>query len=281
LEKGIPLHLSQNVSVSEKEGTMHLFVFIKRLKKIFAQKPHVPRPFRENRLVSAILNRRSVRRFLEHDIKDEEMALILEAGRLAPSTVNMQTWSFGVYTDRTWKETFGRSIPFGAKRAVLILGDITRMKRATDIFPDVPLVSYTVSVVNASLAAMNMSIMGEALGISSIMLSDTGKTGFFSAAYLKEALRLPAGVYPLMTVVFGYPGKRDLPMPPKFAMEDITFQGTYEETRDAKIREWFSLMEAGYKASHFFSSFKAKLKYYRDNIDRAEGELQEIVLGKE
>ncbi len=68
-------------------------------------------------------------------------------------------------------------------------------------------------------------------------------------------------------------------MPPKFAMEDITFQGTYEETRDAKIREWFSLMEAGYKASHFFSSFKAKLKYYRDNIDRAEGELQEIVLG--
>lgn len=260
---------------------MRLFSFIKKVRKILAQKPLVPHLYRENRLVSAILNRRSVRRFVDKNISDEEMALILEAGRLSPSTVNMQTWSFGVFTESAWEDTFGRAIPFGAKRAVIVLGDITRIKKAADIFPDVPLVEYTVCVINASLAAMNMVVMATALGIGSVMLSDTGKTGFFSAAYLKEILKLPAGVYPLMTVVFGYAMHKKPPIPPKLNIEDITFSGAYQHTGDAQISEWFSLMEVGYKASHFFSSFKAKLQYYRKNLDRAEDELREIVFGKE
>ena len=260
---------------------MSFFSFIKSLLKILVQKPNVAEPFRENRLVRTILNRRSVRRFLENDVQDEEMDLILEAGRLAPSTVNMQTWSFGVYTENTWREMFGRSIPFGGKRAVVVLGDITRMKRVTQIFPDTPLVAYTVSVINASLAAMNMAIMAAALGIGSVMLSDTGKTGFFSASYLKEALNLPTGVYPMMTVVFGYAKRRELPMPPKFNLEDISFSGKYRKTRGIRIREWLSHMEAGYKATHFFASFDAKLRYYRNNLERAEAELREMVFSKE
>ena len=259
---------------------MGLFSFIGKLRKIYSQRPYIPAPFGKNLLVSTIVNRRSVRKFLEHDIEDEEMALILEAGRLAPSTVNMQTWSFGVFTETTWKETFDRSIPFGAKRAVTVFGDITRIKRATNIFSDMPLVEYTVSIINASLAAMNMTIMASALGIGSVMLSDTGKTGFFSAAYLKETLELPLGVYPIMTLVFGYPRRRDIPTPPKFGVEDITFSGTYKQTEEAKIREWFSLMEAGYKASNIFSSFKAKLNYYKENLNRAERELRDIVLNR-
>jgi nitroreductase len=257
---------------------MGLISFIRKLRHIRAQRPTIPVGFSENRLISTLLNRRSVRKFLDLDIKDDEIALILEAARLAPSTVNMQTWSFGVFDTQTWRETFGRAIPYGATRAVLVLGDITRIKQATDIFPNSPLMEYTVSVVNASLAAMNMAIMAEALGIASVMLSDTGKTGFFSVAYLKDRLKLPVGVYPLMTVVFGYPKVRNVPMPPKFKIEDITFSGTYRQTEAAKVHEWFSLMEAGYKASNFFSSFRAKLSYYKENLSRAEKELRGIIL---
>ena len=68
-------------------------------------------------------------------------------------------------------------------------------------------------------------------------------------------------------------------MPPKFDLEDISFSGTYRKTETERIQEWFSLMETGYKASHFFSSFQAKLRYYRENLGRAEGELREMVLG--
>jgi len=260
---------------------MGILSFISKLRQIGKQRPNIPRTFEENRLVRTILHRRSIRKFQEHDVKDEEMALVLEAGRLAPSTVNMQTWSFGAFTEKTWKETFGRSIPYGAKRAVMVLGDATRVRQATDMFPNTPLVEYTVSAVNASLAAMNMTLMAEALGIGSVMLSDTGKTGFFSAAYLKETLKLPPGVYPLMTVVFGYPRGRRPAMPPKFNLEDVTFTGTYKQTEGQKIMEWFSLMEAGYRASNPFSSFKAKLGYYRDHLSRAERELEGMILETE
>jgi nitroreductase len=273
-------HEVKDLLLKHQEETMGLFSFIRKVRQIRTQQPNIPTAFGENQLVHTILRRRSVRKFLEHDIEDEEMALILEAGRLAPSTVNMQTWSFGVFTERTWRETFGRSIPYGAKRAVMVLGDITRIKEATDIFPDVPLIAYTVSMINASLAAMNMTVMAEGLGIGTVMLSDTGKTGFFSAAYLKKTLELPPGIYPLMTLVFGYPASHNLPMPPKLNIEDITFCGLYKKTERAKIRAWFSLMEAGYKASNPFSSFKSKLKYYRDNLNRAERELEDVVLGK-
>jgi nitroreductase len=259
---------------------MGLISFIRKIRQIRAQRSQIPDAYGQDPLVRTILNRRSVRKFLDRDIKDEEMALILEAARLAPSTVNMQTWSFGTYDIETWRHTFGRPIPYGARRAVLVLGDITRMKQATDIFPNSPLVEHTVSIINASLAAMNMAIMAEALGIASVMLSDTGKTGFFSVAYLKDRLKLPAGVCPLMTVVFGYPKARNIPMPPKFNIEDITFCGTYRQTDAAKVREWFSLMEAGYRASTFFSSFGAKLSYYRENLSRAERELRDIILGE-
>jgi nitroreductase len=260
---------------------MGLFSFVKKLRQIRGQRPDIPVAFGEDRLVRTILNRRSVRKFLDRDIQEEEMDLILEAGRLAPSTVNMQTWSFGLFTERTWKETFGRSIPYGAKRAVMVLGDMTRMKQATEVFPDAPLVEYTVSTINASLAAMNMTIMAEALGVGSVMLSDTGKTGFFSTSYLKEILKLPSGVYPLMTLVLGYPKGKHITMPPKFQIGDITFCGTYQQTKQASIGEWFSLMEAGYKASNPFSSFNSKLKYYRDNLLRAEKELGEMIFGND
>jgi len=84
-----------------------------------------------------------------------------------------------------------------------------------------------------------------------------------------------------MTVVFGYPkGHQHPPIPPKFSIGDITFAGSYEQTEVVNIREWFSLMEAGYKASNPFSSFKAKLRYYRDHLNRAEKELGEMILGR-
>ena len=96
----------------------------------------------------------------------------------------------------------------------------------------------------------------------------------------QDRLNLPAGVYPLMTVVFGYPKARNVPVPPKFKIEDITFCDTYKQTAAAKVDEWFSLMEAGYRASNFFSSFRAKLSYYRENLGRAERELRDIILGE-
>ena len=252
--------------------------FIRSIRRILAGKPQVPPSLEDNQLLEVIMKRRSIRRFADCDIPEDVFAAILEAGRLAPSTVNLQTWSFFAFTFETWRETFSNPIPFKGKRAVIVTGDTRRDKMVLDVFPYSPLVEYTVAVMNASLAAMNMNIAAEALGVSSVMLSETGRSGFLDARYLKETLELPDGVFPLMTIVFGYPRGSYPPMPPKLPLEQICFESKYREADRAVMEDWLSQMVAGYKASFPFSSFDAQLRIYQSKIGRAEADLNSMVL---
>jgi nitroreductase len=51
-------------------------------------------------IMSAIKKRKSVRIFLEKDVEEEKLRVILEAARLAPSASNRQEWRFIVVRDK-------------------------------------------------------------------------------------------------------------------------------------------------------------------------------------
>ena len=235
------------------------WIFLKNLAKILRGRPQVPESL------------------ADQEIPDDIWAAILEAGRMAPSTVNLQTWSFCTFTEEQWQATFERGIPFGGRRAVIVLGDVSRVKEIIDIFPQSPLVEYTVSVLNASLAAMNMNIAAEALGISSVMLSETGKSGFFTSRHLQQALNLPAGVFPLMTIVFGYSKQSFAPLPPRLPMDQICASGKYPKADINILEDWLLEMKTAFKAARPLWSFEGQLRKYRDDIERAEEELSTLV----
>ena len=251
--------------------------FVQSLRRILAGKPQIPPSLEDNEALALILKRRSVRSFAKKEIPGDVFAAILEAGRLAPSTVNLQTWSFAVFSPASWRATFGRGIPFAGDRAVMVMGDTHRVRLALDAFPHSPMVEYTVAVINASLAAMNMNIAAEALGVSSVMLSETGRSGLLDVGYLKEKLGLPDRVFPIMTIVFGYPRRAYPPMPPKLPLEQICFEGRYQEAGESVMADWLAQMKAGYKASYPLSSFDAQLRAYISKIDQAEAALQAMV----
>ena len=119
--------------------------------------------------------------------------------------------------------------------------------------------------------------IAEALGVSSVMLSETGRSGFLDAGYLKEMLELPDGVFPLMTIVFGYPRGSYPPMPPKLPLDQVCFEGKYREADRAALEDWLEEMVAGYKASYPLSSFDAQLRLYQSKIGQAETDLQTMV----
>lgn len=252
--------------------------FMRSIWRILAGRPQTPPALLGNPLLKIILNRRSTRRFTQRPLPDDVLAAILEAGRLAPSTVNLQTWTFAVFTPATWQASFGRSIPFKASRAVIVMGDVHRNRAVLKAFPHSPLVEYTVAVMNASLAAMNMNMAAEALGVASVMLSETSRSGLLDVGYLCEKLCLPDGVFPLMTIVFGYPAGIIAPMPPKLPLEEISFTGgKYCETDPAVLKDWMEQMTAGYKASFPFSSLDAQLRVYKSKIGKAEEDLNTMV----
>jgi hypothetical protein len=109
------------------------------------------------------------------------------------------------------------------------------------------------------------------------MLSETGKSGIFHADYLKEKLELPDGVFPLMTIVFGYAKGGYPAMPPKLPASCLTFQDRYLETRPEVLDDWYTKMTVGYKAAFPLKTFKGQLKFYRDHIRKAEKVLREMV----
>lgn len=55
-------------------------------------------------VMNAIINRKSVRKYSEKPISDEVLNKILEAGRLAPSWVNVQPWKFIVVKNQETKD---------------------------------------------------------------------------------------------------------------------------------------------------------------------------------
>ena len=257
-----------------------LIVFVRSLVRIVRGRPQVPPSLAGHELLHIIFARRSVRSFTAQFIPEDVFTAILEAGRVAPCTVNLQTWTFLTFTTLTWQETFGQPLPFRGQRAVLVLGDTHRARTVLDVFPASPLVEYTVAVMNASLAAMNMNIAAEALGVSSVMLSETGRSGFFDAEYLAKVLCLPQGVWPLMTIVFGYARGARPAMPPKLPAEQIAYTGAYREPNASVMQSWLEQMVAGYKASHPLSSFEAQLRVYQHKIGQAEAGLNRLVLGR-
>jgi len=257
---------------------MNPLALLRGLARLLAARPRTPRSLRGNAALRLIHERRSIRRFRDEDLPQDVWMAILEAGRLAPSTVNLQTWSFACFTRAQWQETFGRPLPYGAPRAVMVLADTHRARRVVAGFPEVPLCDYTVGVMNASLAAMAMTLAAEALGVGSVMLSETGRTGFYDAAELSETLGLPRGVLPITTVVFGWPAASAPPMPPRLPLDAIAFTGRYREAPQAVLDAWYEQMQAGYRASTG-QAFARQIDHYNRRLAEAETDLRQLVLG--
>jgi nitroreductase len=257
-----------------------LGVSIRSLFRLLQGRPQVPATLADNAFLQVIYKRRSVRSFTAQPIPEDIFAAILEAGRIAPSAVNLQTWAFAVFDNALWHTTFGRSIPFHANRAVIVISDTHRDRQVLDAFPCTPLIEHTVGVMNASLAAMSMNLTAEALGISSVMLSETGRTGLLDVKYLQEALHLPSKAIPIMTIVFGYARGPYLPMPPRLPAEQVFFGNEYQPPNPAVMQSWLAQMVAGYNLSHTSKTFQDQLTMYQGKFERAEAELHAAIMSR-
>lgn len=131
-----------------------------------------------NETINILLNRRSIRKYKTDQITDEDLNLILEAGKYAPSGGNLQSSIFIVVQNKEMLQTLsqmnalvtGKEFdPFyGAPTVIFALGDKSKVTPVED----------------ASLALSNMFNAAYSLGIGSCWIhrikemfeSDKGKT---------------------------------------------------------------------------------------------------------
>jgi nitroreductase len=157
-------------------------------------------------LVNAILSRRSIRRYEPKPIPKKALDKILEAGRMAPSAMNRQSWHFVVVTDDTVKHELSNGLynRFIRTAPVVIVGCAHRDRIAGEL-----------SVISAAIALENMVIAAWALGIGSCWI------GAFQEGKIKRLLAIPEDWEIVGFVTFGYPAETPKPKAKK-PLEEIT-----------------------------------------------------------
>lgn len=149
--------------------------------------------------LDAIFNRTSIRKFTGQEISDADLHTILRAAMSGPSCVNARDWSFLVVRDpemlNKMADANGRpAAPLReAKLGILVCGDL---ERAFSGAPD-----YW--VVDGAIAAQNMVLAAQSLGIGSVWLGTWPQMN--RVKNQQELFSLPETQIPHSIIAFGYP----------------------------------------------------------------------------
>jgi nitroreductase len=165
-----------------------------------------------NETIKTLLNRRSIRAYKQEQIKDEELQLILEGGKFAPSAINEQPWLFTAVQNKELLHKLNEA----CKAAFINSGNTRFAERAKDesfsVFYNCPtliIVSAEENTIapqiDSALALGNMFLAAESIGIGScwihaiagILNSEEGKA-------LRGELGIPHGYMAYCSGSFGY-----------------------------------------------------------------------------
>lgn len=142
----------------------------------------------DNAVLEAIASRRSVIRFRDEQVSDEQLTSILEAGRWAPSFANAQPWTFVVVKESDTK-----------RRLVEIVERVTIARQGVI---DAPLLVAVVVdpikdprhfVEAGAAAAQNMALAAHSLGLASYWVGVYDPSGRRNTAEakMKKVLGIP------------------------------------------------------------------------------------------
>ena len=138
-------------------------------------------------LLQKMLNRRSVRTYLEEPVPEEKLELVLKAGLAAPSGRNRKPWEFVVVRNRETLEqlsrcrTAGAGMLAGAGCAIVVLADPEK----TDVWTE-----------DCAIAMANMHLMADALGLGSCWIQGRLREapgGESTEDCVKALLKVPEG----------------------------------------------------------------------------------------
>ena len=146
-------------------------------------------------LLPEIENRASVREYTDQPVSEVQLARILEAGRLAPSAKNRQSWRFVVIEDKELRAkiadaAFGQE--YVAQAPVVIALCTTNIEYR---MPNGQL-SYPIDL---SIAASFMTLQAEHEGLGSCMVTT------FREEEVKSLLTVPYSMRVVMLLTVGHP----------------------------------------------------------------------------
>ena len=184
---------------------------------------------------------RSIRSFTAQNVDDSLLNNLLYTGLRSSSSGNMQTWSVIVTRDEAIKRQLyeihlDQEMILEAPLVLTFCADVFRMRewiRVNDSkqsFDDV--LGFLTGTVDAAIAAQTISLSAESVGLGICYMGTT----WWAADQIIDLLELPQGVFPVTSLVIGYPAE-DPSLRDRLPLEVIVHQEKYRRLSDEEIRE--------------------------------------------
>ena len=151
-----------------------------------------------------IRRRRTIRRFTDQDVGDEQVELLLEMAMSAPNRLNRQPWHFIVIRDKELRKNLAHLLglrPY-LEQAPVVIAAAARPSLSTTWSMDI------------SAAIQNMLIAATAMGLGAAWVGEPdGVVWTMGEEMLSEALHIPSelGVRVPALVAVGYPAEERKP----------------------------------------------------------------------
>jgi nitroreductase len=155
----------------------------------------------------AINGRRSIRAFTNKPVSDEDVKIILEAARQAPSAGNLQPWEFIVVRDAEIKRGLAQAAlnqTFIEEASVVIVACANK-SRSSPRYGSRGANLYCIQ--DTAAAIQNLHLAANALGLGTCWV------GAFNEAEAKKLLSTPVNVRPVAIIPVGYPAEKPKPRP--------------------------------------------------------------------
>ncbi len=200
----------------------------------------------KNPTLETIFQRRSIRKFKRKQISQKIINRIVEAGQRAPTACGMQTYSFILITDKQVRKKISDSIGEQKcmKQAPLWIVICADMARQLQLFKLLkirtefgPLSMFLPAVIDAALAAENMVIAADALGLGSVFIGSV----WDNLKEVAKVLKLPRNALPIVLICLGYPDEAP-PTRPRWSPKDVLHENEYKMPSKEVMRKYY--MEA-------------------------------------
>ncbi|PIN73981.1 hypothetical protein COV20_02610 [Candidatus Woesearchaeota archaeon CG10_big_fil_rev_8_21_14_0_10_45_16] len=173
-----------------------------------------------NDILDLIVSRRNIKYFLPKFVSWEKITRILDAGRHAPSSGNVQNWKFIVVYEADQKHALAEACYeqydlVMAHTLIVICAEPEKAERYYGLRGER---LYTTQ--NCAAAAQNMLLEAHSLGLGSAWI------GAFDEDAIRSLLGIPDEVRPQAIVAIGHP--KDIPpKPPKYPLETVVYIGKW------------------------------------------------------
>jgi len=205
-------------------------------------------------ILDIIKSRRSIRKYLDIPVEWDKIVKILEAGKAAPSSGNLQNWKFIIIKEKSTQKQISEAClqQYWMQQApihIVICSKNEAMKKFYGIRGE-----RLYSIQNCAAAIQNMILTAHAQGLGTCWV------GAFEESMLASAVSIPDDVRPQGIITIGYPDEK-VPEPAEFPLEFVCFLESYGrriEDFDILFKDYSQVIKRGLDKSAEYVSEKGK-----------------------